>query len=273
MKTNNKCACSIRIRRLVQLVTVIALFAILQWMVFRNVASKKIDGNAIMAMPEVSKLKFSSYGRIFQEFIVKATDDGSVRGSGSGGSTIHVPECLYGEGGSGNNINGPTNVILLSLGRSGSTVIWQMLSTLTGYETLSDEYVGSDTRDMRIFFNRTVAGNKELSDGKWLTQHMCRLQTKDELRNAAFVGFKWKPYWRPFLLPESKKTFELIASMATSTATNTTRQQQFPGPPIRLLRSRRNVLDVHLSKLKHKKKKKKKKKKKTKQNTKTNKKR
>ena len=144
----------------------------------------------------------------------------------------------------------------MSLGRSGTTIIWQMLSTLTGYETESNEYVGRSYQQIKKFFNRTVAGNKELTDGKWLTQHLCELQTNDEFRYAAFVGIKWKPYLKPLLLPESQKTLELITSMATSTATNTTRQQQFPGPPIRLLRSRRNVLDVHLSKLKHRKKKK-----------------
>jgi len=155
------------------------------------------------------------------------------------------PECLT--KGSKDGDTGPMNVILFSLGRSGSSVTWQVLSNLTGVETPSTEYVGRRTREVTKFFGKEAPKHNG-EKGKWLMKYMCGLRTK-EFPNAKFVGFKWKSFWEPFAeTVEAQRTLQLISSLASDTASVT---MVDGSAPIRILRSRRNLLDVCLSKKKH----------------------
>jgi len=169
------------------------------------------------------------------------------------------PKCLT--KGSKDGDTGPMNVILFSLGRSGSTVTWQVLSNLTGVETPSTEYVGRRTREVTQFFGKEAKNHDRKKgmkkghwlkhngkNGKWMMKYMCGLRTK-EFPKAKFVGFKWKSFWEPFAeTVEAQRTLQLISSLASDTASVT---MVDGSAPIRILRSRRNLLDVCLSKKKH----------------------
>eukprot|EP00588_Corethron_pennatum_P000407 CAMPEP_0194287598 /NCGR_PEP_ID=MMETSP0169-20130528/35105_1 /TAXON_ID=218684 /ORGANISM="Corethron pennatum, Strain L29A3" /LENGTH=329 /DNA_ID=CAMNT_0039034347 /DNA_START=193 /DNA_END=1179 /DNA_ORIENTATION=+ len=138
----------------------------------------------------------------------------------------------------GENLNclsedGPFPIILMSLGRSGSGSTWQMISKLTGKEMKSDEYTGSSISDSLKFFENI--GPTE--GGKWMMDYLCSRQ-RQEKDGAGVVGFKWKPHLSIYL-PASQNALELIARLAVN------------DPPIRVVRSRRNSLDVYLSGLKH----------------------
>jgi len=140
----------------------------------------------------------------------------------------------------GENLNclaedGPVPIILMSLGRSGSGSTWQMITELTGKETKSDEYTGSGISQSFKFFEKI--GPTE--GGKWMMDYLCSRQ-RQEKDGAGVVGFKWKPY-QSIYLPASQNALELIARLAVNGE----------DPPIRVVRSRRNSLDVYLSGLKH----------------------
>lgn len=125
--------------------------------------------------------------------------------------------------------SGPQPYILMSLGRSGSGSTWQVIGTLTGKETPSEEYTGSSTPASKQFFE--AHGN----DDKWLVQHLCKKQQK--YRNAKVVGFKWKPYAPIFNAPAAQAGLKTISTLKE--------------PMIKIVRLRRNLLDVQISRRKH----------------------
>jgi len=172
-----------------------------------------------------------------------------------------IPKCLLEDG-------YPTPVVLMSLGRSGTHITWQTLNTLTGYDTdryTEDymnnkfEYLGMNSNPIKQFFHDQ---NQKQNDrnGQWLTKYMCELRTK-KFPKATFVGISWKSFLDPFQLKESLSTLQQIVSMtdvlqeaSSSTSTSslgssTTIERR--GPPIRIIRSRRNPIDVMLSQYKN----------------------
>ena len=131
------------------------------------------------------------------------------------------------------NSTAPVPVILISRGRSGSSSTWQVMSNLTGYMTSSIEYTGSDTKQAKYFFNDFVASYDALQNGNWILDYMCAAQEK--YPSAGIVGFKWKPYVDPSFHGEFINSLKLLAF-----------KQQ-----IKVVRLRRNVLDVTISTEKH----------------------
>lgn len=181
-------------------------------------------------------------------------------------TTNLVPECLV-------NPGLPKPVILMSLGRSGSTVLWQMLTALTNSterQFMVSEYVGGNTDANLFFFDATVLveeklesrknygpiflkgantneipGKNNCKHGEWLLNYLCRLRQKE--RGGGIVGFQWKPNLGQFLKrAEARESLQLLASLAS--AASDAEQK----PPIIVVRSRRNLIDVNLSHLKHK---------------------
>ena len=63
--------------------------------------------------------------------------------------------------------SGPQPVILMSQGRSGSTVTWQVLGNLSGYETPSNELTGQNLKESVEFF-------KEKDSPRWMMNHYVR---------------------------------------------------------------------------------------------------
>lgn len=187
-----------------------------------------------------------------------------------------IPECL-------NKPSKAPPIILMSRGRSGSTAIWQMLSDLTkdpnqekskGWrQRRTLEYPGSNVKGNLYFFDTTIGAEEKLEiedennvghilrksgaeknevpgkgnseHGEWLVNYVCRLRKE---RPLDLVGFKWKPNFDQFVeRKEARESMQLLASLA-STAAGVEKS-----PPILIVRSRRNVIDVRLSGLKHKK--------------------
>lgn len=126
--------------------------------------------------------------------------------------------------------NGPTPTILMSLGRSGSGSTWQIMGNLTGHETPSTEYTGSSTRKSEQFFEKV--GTED--EGAWLIEYLSYLQRK--YATSGIVGFKWKPYSTIF----SEPAMDALHVMSNSV-----------NPTIRVVRLRRNLLDVIISRSKH----------------------
>ena len=125
--------------------------------------------------------------------------------------------------------SGPQPYILMSLGRSGSGSTWQVIGNLSGMETPSDEYTGGSTKTSIEFFK------EKGRDDKWLVQYLCHKQRK--YRDAGVVGFKWKPYEPIFNAPAAQAGLNTISSLKE--------------PTIKVVRLRRNLLDVQISRRKH----------------------
>eukprot|EP00592_Proboscia_alata_P000819 CAMPEP_0194370290 /NCGR_PEP_ID=MMETSP0174-20130528/18563_1 /TAXON_ID=216777 /ORGANISM="Proboscia alata, Strain PI-D3" /LENGTH=429 /DNA_ID=CAMNT_0039147635 /DNA_START=14 /DNA_END=1303 /DNA_ORIENTATION=+ len=125
----------------------------------------------------------------------------------------------------------PQPVILMSLGRSGSGSTWQIMGNLSGEETPSDEYTGSSTKKSAAFFRKLSKQN----DQNWMLETMCERQKL--YPNAGMVGFKWKPFESIFSTP-AKNGLQLAASSRK--------------PGMKVVRLRRNLLDVVISRTKHK---------------------
>jgi hypothetical protein len=183
--------------------------------------------------------------------------------------TKDIPECLKKSG------IQPTPSILMSIGRSGSTVILDMLSSLTKSQSdvIWREFVGQNIFDQEYFFNLTIpveekfeSESKHINNvglilkqsearktevpakdnfkhGKWMMNYLCRLQKQ---RPNELVGFQFKPLLYSFVrLKEARESMQLLASLASSAAAV---EQE---PPIVVIRSRRNTMDVFLSTMKH----------------------
>jgi len=129
----------------------------------------------------------------------------------------------------------PVPVILMSRGRSGSSSTWQVLSNLTGYETKALEYPGKDTKKTTEFFNRFLEDKStRWRNGNWILAAMCILQRNHP--KAAMVGFKLKPYFNPSFYDEFIDSLKFLAY----------------NQKIKVVRLRRSVLDVAISRHKHK---------------------
>ena len=124
---------------------------------------------------------------------------------------------------------GPQPYILLTLGRSGSGSTWQVIGNLTGYETPSHEYTGGGPAKSERFFKK-IGGDTD----RWLLRYLCSKQLM--FPEAGVVGFKWKPFDTIFG-PSAQAAFRRMASLKR--------------PEIKVVRSRRNLLDVVISKYKH----------------------
>lgn len=126
--------------------------------------------------------------------------------------------------------DGPQPFILMSIGRTGSGSTFQVLSNLTGMETPSEEYTGSNPIQSTRFFRHV-----QNDGGWWVTENLCKKQRL--YPDAGIVGFKWKP-WKSIYSQPAIDGLNFIA--------------QSQNPTIKVVRLRRNLLDVYLSGLKHK---------------------
>lgn len=126
--------------------------------------------------------------------------------------------------------DGPVPFVLLTRGRSGSGSTWQIIGNLTGLETPSDEYTGSSSTKSARFFAR----NSGPDNDRWMMRNLCGKQLRHP--GAGVVGFKWKP-------------FDTIFSDSAGAALRTV--AALDRPRIAVVRSRRNLLDVVISRQKH----------------------
>jgi len=134
---------------------------------------------------------------------------------------------------------GPIPVVLMSLGRSGSSVTWDTLSALAGKRNVAFEVTGGNPRSSKAFFE-DLAEN-ELAFYNWTVQRLCHIQTRrpDVTEKAGIAGFQWKPYMSSF---NHEYAIEGLNAIGAST-----------DPEIKVVYLRRNSLDRKISNLRHEK--------------------
>jgi len=136
------------------------------------------------------------------------------------------------------SVKSPIPVILVSLGRSGSSAIWQVMSRLTGNCFEVEEYTGEDSIASKPFFNSIKEGN----NGNWILGYLCKEQIKHEGKGG-IIGFKWKPNKPSVFSNASVDGMRMIAHY--------TDPPYDDNPQIKIISSKRNMLDVILSRIKH----------------------
>ena len=126
------------------------------------------------------------------------------------------------------NAKAPQPYVLLTRGRSGSGSTWQIIGNLTGYETPNDRPTGGTAVQSAKFF-------KGKDTDEWLHEILCERQ--EAYPKAGIVGFKWKPF-SEFFAPGGQAALQTIATHKE--------------PQIKIVRNKRNLLDVIISSYKHK---------------------
>jgi hypothetical protein len=127
----------------------------------------------------------------------------------------------------------PVPMILMSLGRSGTASMYQVVSQLSGDHGTQNknifEYTGSSTEKSIHFFQNVIP--QEDVTGDWLIRYLCNEQKK--YPDAGVIAFKWKPYETLFGEGKALQGLELLGRL---------KEVQ-----IKVVRSKRNLLDVMIS--------------------------
>ncbi len=102
----------------------------------------------------------------------------------------------------------PIPLILMALGRAGSSVTWNTLSTLLGSTTTAYEITGGNKTKSLNFFNSLQQGQEEQSGDmdtnaggvgvgvNWAVERLCATQryNLEHVEDPVITGFQWKPY-------------------------------------------------------------------------------
>jgi len=126
----------------------------------------------------------------------------------------------------------PVPMILMSLGRSGTASMFEVMSRMSGNgQTMRIiELTGSSTRASEKIFDEM----DDDTNGEWMVDYLCKQQRR--YPNAGLVAFKWKPFETIFG-EKSRRSLDLLSRL--------------DDPQIKVVRSRRNLLDVFISRHKH----------------------
>jgi hypothetical protein len=109
--------------------------------------------------------------------------------------------------------DGPKPVVLMALGRSGSSVTWNTLSLLTGDKTVAYEITGGNQNKSIDFFNSIPDHIGE----RWASLRLCNIQqrhmskSKEDGNRYSIVGFQWKPYFASFDHPYALSGLQRLA--------------------------------------------------------------
>ena len=126
-------------------------------------------------------------------------------------------------------------LILMSMGRSGSSVTWDTLSTMLGSTTKASEITGGNRTKAQRFFE----GINPKIGNDWPIQRLCNIQqwTMAKIDNPVITGFQWKPY-----LPTLSHPYGIGGVQAIA---------KFNDPPIKVLYLTRSPLDRIMSNIRH----------------------
>lgn len=88
---------------------------------------------------------------------------------------------------------GPIPVVLMSLGRSGSSITWSTMSALTGERNIAYERTGQTMEKTEQFF--ACLEKCPLAYHNWTIQSLCHIQRRrrDVTIKSGIAGFQWKP--------------------------------------------------------------------------------
>lgn len=133
----------------------------------------------------------------------------------------------------------PTPVILMALGRSGSSVTWDTLTTMLGSTTKASEIPGGNQTKSIDFLNSRT-------DPKWPINKSCYIQNKNRAQFVdpppVITGFQWKPYIVSLNHTMGKAGLEAIANHNHHNSTTT----------IKIIFLTRNPLERLMSNTRHK---------------------
>ena len=137
-------------------------------------------------------------------------------------------------------------VILIAMGRSGSSVTWDTLSRMTGTPTEAEEFTGSKHESSNDFFENHIPSHV---GSQWALRRLCELQHKHTVDavGAGIVGFQWKPFANTWTHPYATGALdELMRYNQQQQTTNSNNK-------IRILHLIRNPMDKLISNLRHQK--------------------
>jgi len=131
----------------------------------------------------------------------------------------------------------PSPVILMALGRSGSSITWDAMSQLTGQRNTAYEVTGGNTNNSKAFF-KDLETNPYVGHD-WAIKRLCHIQQNrpDILSDAGIAGFQWKPYMSSF---DHEYAIEGLREIAAHR-----------NPSIRVVHLTRNALDKRISNIRH----------------------
>lgn len=131
-------------------------------------------------------------------------------------------------------------VILLSLGRSGSSVTWDTMSALTGSRNTAYEITGGTFPKSIRFFDSLQ--QNPLMGYDWIIRRLCEIkQYRRDIseQQQGIFGFQWKPYMASFNHEYAKEGLRYVSSAYHG------------NPPIRFVYLTRNPIDRKISNLRH----------------------
>jgi len=131
---------------------------------------------------------------------------------------------------------GPLPVILMALGRSGSSITWDTMSALTGKRNTAYEITGGNFNKTAAYFDKLEQDTSKGYD--WAIDRLCRIQKyREDAQGAGISGFQWKPYMNGFNHQYGIEGLKKIA--------------EHRDPTVHVVYLRRNPIDRRLSNLRH----------------------
>ena len=149
---------------------------------------------------------------------------------------------------------GPIPIIVISQGRTGSSVTWNTLYRLTSEEETDNDEDAEDTDGMDYDSVKAVeiAGRvvnesldffskipKQTIGSRWAEIYLCTQQHYQQQHHpkGRIVGLQWKPFFKTFYEPLAQETMERLVELRD--------------PRIRIIYNIRNPIDRRLSNLRH----------------------
>ena len=139
--------------------------------------------------------------------------------------------------------NHPQPVILMSLGRSGSSITWDTMSALTGERNTAHEVTGGNPQSSKTFFSNLQNDAVFQQYTNWTLQRLCHVQREGGRREditdqSGIAGFQWKPFSSSWNHPYAIKGLQAVANSTD--------------PIVKIVYLTRNPLDRKVSNLRHK---------------------
>lgn len=152
--------------------------------------------------------------------------------------------------------NHPQPVIIMALGRSGSSITWDTMSALTGKRNIAYEFTGGNPQSSKLFFDNFETNEAFRPFTNWTIQHLCHVQRegqRSDIVDAGIAGFQWKPFassWDSTYAIEGLKAIAQTQKHINTDDDNFENENQH-WPTVKVVYLMRNPLDRKVSNLRH----------------------
>lgn len=152
--------------------------------------------------------------------------------------------------------NHPQPVIIMSLGRSGSSITWDTMSALTGKRNIAAEITGGNPQSSKLFFDNLETDEAFRPFTNWTIQYLCHVQRegrRSDIVDAGIAGFQWKPFASSW---DSTYAIEGLKSIAQTQKhididDDDSENENKHWPTVKVVYLMRNPLDRKVSNLRH----------------------